>query len=259
MSNLDLNMRFFTTSIVLFFICNFTTSCNSNGSNLLSTDYAIFEKTEASKLAEFVKQNNVEGIKKELVNNPELLSFQDPVYGMSLLHLSIYNLDYLSFITLLDSEVEIDIYEYSDGSTPLIMASSLDENYYLKYVSELIKHGANVNSVQSQSSNIQNFLGNTALMEAAKFNNLQVCKLLIKNNADVNALNFDGMSALGYSMLTNNFDIALFLLKNGADPNTKLFDKFDKFQNKQPVYLKDYLIQHPNIAQINEFDVYINK
>ena len=206
-------MRIFNAILFLFFISNLSLSCNSNGSNVLSTDYAIFEKTEANKLAKFVKQNNVQGIKKELANNPELLSFQDPVYGMSLLHLSIYNLDYLSFITLLDSEVEIDINDYSDGSTPLIIACTLDENSYLKYVSELIKHGANVNSFQSRTSNIQNSLGNTALMEATKFNNLEMCKLLIKNNADVNALTSDGMSALGYSMLTNNFDIALLLLK----------------------------------------------
>lgn len=234
-------------------------SCQFINNDMLksSTDYSIFLNTDARVLANYVKKNDVVGIKKELKKNPNLLSFQDPVYGMSLLHLSIYNLDYRSFIALLESGVEIDIYDYSDGSTPLIMASGLDEKTHLKYVNELIKFGANINSYQSIAPEIKDPIGNTALMEATKFNNLEVCKLLIKNNANVNALTYDGLSALGYSILTNNFEITLLLLKNDADPNVKLFDKYDKFQNKRPVFLKDFLAKNQNIPYHDQIKHYL--
>jgi ankyrin repeat protein len=59
---------------------------------------------------------------------------------------------------------------------------------------------------------------NTALLLAAKKNNLQMMQLLIDNGANINAQNHYGISALMYAVDSRNVDmVTLLLLDNNID------------------------------------------
>ena len=128
--------------IILFFIIY---SCHTDKTKLYSSDYRIFKDTPAWKLAKYVRSNDTEGIREEIQNNPNIINYQEPMYGMSLLHLSIYNDDYQSFLQLLNLKADTEVYEEMHGETPLMIAIGLKEDKYFKYIEKLIEYGANVN------------------------------------------------------------------------------------------------------------------
>ena len=61
----------------------------------------------------------------------------------------------------------------------------------------------------------------TALREAASYNNINAVKVLIKNNADVNVQNRDGMTALMSACYNGNLEMTKMLLDAGADKSIK--------------------------------------
>ncbi|MEI0565177.1 ankyrin repeat domain-containing protein [Brachyspira pulli] len=61
----------------------------------------------------------------------------------------------------------------------------------------------------------------TALREAASYNNINAVKVLIKNNADVNVQNKYGMTALMWACRKGNLEMTKMLLEAGADKNIK--------------------------------------
>lgn len=215
--------------------------------SILSTDYRIFQGTEAWLLAKYTKKGDIEGIKKEIENNPNLLDFQEPVYGMSVLHLSIYNDNYKSFLQLLDSKVNLQTYDYEHCTSPIIMVCGLDEKKYLKYLKKLIEYGAKINDVECDNDKIKEATNRTPLMEAIRYGNKKMVEYLIDNGVDINFVNIDKVTALGYSVLVDEFDITYLLLQKGADCNLILYYKYDKYQNKKPVYLKDILSNNKNM------------
>ncbi|WP_304333159.1 ankyrin repeat domain-containing protein [Brachyspira innocens] len=64
----------------------------------------------------------------------------------------------------------------------------------------------------------------TALREAASYNNINAVKVLIKNNADVNVQNRDGMTALMSACYNGNLEMTKMLLDAGADKSIKRGD-----------------------------------
>lgn len=61
----------------------------------------------------------------------------------------------------------------------------------------------------------------TALREAASYNNINAVKVLIKNNADVNVQNRGGMTALMSACYNGNLEMTKMLLDAGADKSIK--------------------------------------
>ncbi|WP_028331068.1 ankyrin repeat domain-containing protein [Brachyspira alvinipulli] len=61
----------------------------------------------------------------------------------------------------------------------------------------------------------------TALREAASYNNINAVKVLIKNNADVNVQNRGGMTALMSACRNGNLEMTKMLLDAGADKSIK--------------------------------------
>ena len=64
----------------------------------------------------------------------------------------------------------------------------------------------------------------TALREAASYNNINAVKVLIKNNADVNVQNRGGMTALMSACYNGNLEMTKMLLDAGADKSIKRGD-----------------------------------
>ena len=233
----------FLRIIILFFIIY---SCHTDKTKLYSSDYRIFKDTPAWKLAKYVRSNDTEGIREEIQNNPNIINYQEPMYGMSLLHLSIYNDDYQSFLQLLNLKANTEVYEEMHGETPLMIAIGLKEDKYFKYIEKLIEHGANVNNVGKNIEDIQEVTEKTALMHAAGQGNKKAVKYLLEHKADINFVGPKHDTALGYAMLGEHYDIAYFLLQNGADCKLILYNRYDEYGNEVPVYLKDLLSTDEN-------------
>jgi len=73
------------------------------------------------------------------------------------------------------------------------------------YIEFYIKAGVNINCISST--------GRTALIYAAKWNNIKTCKLLLKNGANVHIIDKTNHNALWYAKLNKNMDL-LTLINN---------------------------------------------
>lgn len=83
------------------------------------------------------------------------------------------------------------------------------ENSNVKMVSELIKNGANVNSMDSSQR--------TTLYQPAANGDIEITKILVKNKADVNAEDLARLTALYEAAGHGHKEVVKYLMKNGAD------------------------------------------
>lgn len=124
----------------------------------------------------------------------------------------IYEKDVSGLKELIESGINIDV-TGSSGMTPLILASSLQDN--LKIVKYLISAGADINATG-------NLDGNTPVMRAAN-NSYETTVFLISKGADLNRVANDGttalITALFRAFVSNSFETLELLIENGADIN----------------------------------------
>jgi ankyrin repeat protein len=138
---------------------------------------------------------------------------------------------------LLDHGAQVNVKETWGGTTPLMWAISERHSDVAKL---LIDHGADVNAksnfVPSASGrgfegttpvaakpnqDIQEFASGllTPLMFAAREDDLDSARLLIKAGADVNAAGGDGKDALGLALFNGSYDVASLLIDSHAHVN----------------------------------------
>jgi len=173
--------------ITLIFIAALVFSqCESQNSSSQPTGYniAIFKNTEGYELARAIQQNSVRKIKKILDQKPDLINFQEPVYGQSVLKWAVRMEKYEAAKTLLESGANPDRQSFNGWSPMTEAASNL---FTTKYLELLIEFGADVNAVSVETTGRNPFINCwTPLMFAiSSFDNV---KILIANGADVNYL-----------------------------------------------------------------------
>lgn len=93
------------------------------------------------------------------------------------------------------------------GLTPLMAACLSNQDRAVQF---LLDHGADVN-VKTASG--------TALILAAKQNNLVMVQAIVVNEAKVDLQSIDGNTALIYAVINQNFEMVHFLLRSGANKN----------------------------------------
>jgi len=217
--------------------------------DLTGDDYRLFQETPAWDLAKAVQDEDVSKIKEILSGNPNMINYQEPKYGSTLLMLTIRNQQMESFKTLLSCKADINIHDKYDGTSALIEACSY-ERYDTEYAKILLEYGANVNDVEIGKRRQDNRTRYTPLMAAAKTGKLDLVNMLIKNKADINYENEYGQSALIECTMLDNYNITLCLLQNGADytkpilyrPDDSIPVEQQAAEDKStPIYLVDIL------------------
>lgn len=223
-------------------------------SRLTGFDYRLFQLTPVWELAKAVQDCNVSKIRELVRKNPELINYQDSIYGNTLLMLTIMNNQFKSFKTLIEEGADVNIHDTFSGSSAIIDACEYSN---ILYIEVLLSHGADVNDVEVGDRRPGNGTRFTPLMVAAS-NNLRMVKYLMSKGADINYQNEYHQSALSESVLTDNYDIAYYLLQHGADYSHPMFYRPDNSSPEElrdstdkgkPIYLKDLLLQpHSDIV-----------
>lgn len=111
--------------------------------------------------------------------------------------------------------------------TPIIICATLSQN--INTCKILLENGFDPNSL-GEGEELVSICTNptlslyitkerncTALICAAILGNLDLCNLLIKHGADVNAKTDNGFTPLIYAAMINNYEMCKLLLDNGAD------------------------------------------
>ncbi len=204
-------------------------------SELLGDDYRLFQKTPAWELAKAIEDENEDKINELINKDRKLLDYQEPIFGSTLLMLTIKNQQYKSFEVLLKNKASTKIHDTYEGSSALIEACS-SKHYDVKFAKLLLEYGANVNDVQVDIDNEGKT--RTPLMLASKTGNLNLVELLVKKGADLNYKNKHNQSAFSESIMTSRYNVAYYLLVNGIDYKTPIF--FREEQGKE-MFLVDIL------------------
>jgi ankyrin repeat protein len=165
-----------------------------------------------------------------------LIKTATEMYGEYALHKAIKLSDNHLIKILIANGYDIDESD-SYNKTPLLLALEVKNIDYIKL---LLQHGASVQYkdldlaaslksfdclkilLQASTRNTKCYeFRNTLLLKAAFEGNLQLLKLLIENNADINATDQQGKILLHQSALKGHLESCKNLIENRADVNAK--------------------------------------
>lgn len=225
---------FLAAVLIILFSCN-NRETLVDKSELLGDDYRLFQNTPAWELAKAVEDENEDKINELINKDRKLLDYQEPIFGSTLLMLTIKNQQYKPFEVLLKNKANTKIHDTYEGSSALIEACS-SKHYDVKFAKLLLVYGANVNDVQVDIDNEGKT--RTPLMLASKTGNLNLVELLVKKGADLNYKNKHNQSAFSESIMTSRYNVAYYLLVNGIDYKTPIF--FREEQGKE-MFIVDIL------------------
>lgn len=220
---------------------------------LRGNDYDLFKETPAWELAKAIKDCDTYKMEELIIKNPTIIDYQEPKYGNTLLMMTIMNQQYKQFRLLLDNNADVNIHDFTTGSTALMMSIDFTLKK-IKFAKALVSKGANVNDIQTGIHNDDGktslFGRETVLMAAIHSEKKEFVQFILENGADINFQNECGISALSTAMLIGNMEITYYLLQKGADYTSPLWyipdlskqaDCKDKANKGEPRYLQDEL------------------
>ncbi|OOM11677.1 ankyrin repeat domain-containing protein [Clostridium saccharobutylicum] len=165
----------------------------------------IYKNTPAWELALAVREEKIETIEKIVKNKQELLNYQDPKYGVTLLLWSVGMEKYNSAETLLKCGADPNIATTTDGETPLFLAAGyswVDKDYKkdARYVKLLLSYGAdpNKNYIGHDHDIIET--GTSPLMNSIGCG-IEKTKDLVEGGADINYKTKSGNTAAIVSLI----------------------------------------------------------
>ena len=252
------NLRNFNCIFCIAIICFTFTSCREievDKSNLRGWDYRLFQDTPAWELAKAVQDGRICKIKSILQEDSTLINYQEPRFGETLLMLAIWNDDYKSFITLLESNADVNIYDKYDGTSAIIL--TCEYNLGVKYVQKLLEYGANPNDIEVGERRAGNNTRYTPLRGAVENGDIETVKLLLQAGADVNYYDEFGTCALKQAAYLDYNKIVLLLIENNA-----YYDRPISKNRFGPIYLVNVLrlqlfpigsIEHSEKMQVIDF------
>ncbi|MCY6958027.1 ankyrin repeat domain-containing protein [Clostridium brassicae] len=170
------------------------------------TSINIYKNTPAWELALAVKNEKTSTIEKITKDKPELLNYQDPKYGVTLLLWSIGMEKYESAEALLKCGSNPDIAR-KNGETPLFLAAGYswidnDAKKDPKYVKLLLRYGANPNKNYVNNDPNDIYSGTSPLMNSIS-GGFEKTKALVEAGADINYKTQSGDTAANQALLAD--------------------------------------------------------
>ncbi|NMM64107.1 ankyrin repeat domain-containing protein [Clostridium sp. P21] len=203
--------NFFIVSILIIIACSLgsyylfrerSNKSDEEGNKMYNV--GIYKDTSAWELALAVRDEKTKTIEKIVKDNPKLLNYQDPKYGVTLLLWSVGTERYKSAEELLKCGADPNIASTNTGETPLFTAAGyswIDNDYKkdAKYVKLLLKYGANPNK-NNMKENKPGFVktvfdpGESPLMNSIGCG-IEKTKALVEAGADINCKTKNGYTA----------------------------------------------------------------
>lgn len=175
--------------------------------------FKYFDNTEAEQLANAVKNENTAEIISILETNPNLINFQDPIKGNTLLTLAVvYNLKESCSLLLQ--------YGANPNSINAFKNSAMYYGFYHVYAPEncdltipklLIKYGGNLNHIDSIRA--QTLLMSSINGKIEPYSCISRTRLLIESGADINLWFKDPTQCpVNHAIILGNYEVAEMLL-----------------------------------------------
>lgn len=219
-------------------------SCNENNgsidkSNLLGSDYRLFQDTKAWELTKKIREDDIENIVSIIKKDTSLLNFQEETRGTTLLMISILHRQIEIAKLLLEAGANPNLYD-KNGTSAIIMACR-DKELNATIIQDLLNKGANVNDMEIGKRREGNTTRDFPLIAASRSGNLPLVTFLVSKGALVNKTNEYGQTAIGEATIQEHYDVVLFLLKSGARADTEIFKR--PGENNKSYKLKDVLLE----------------
>lgn len=167
----------------------------------------IYKDTPAWKLALAVNSQNTKTIEKIIKGKPELLNYQEPKYGATLLLWAVGTEKYKSAEMLLKCGANPNIASTRAGETPLFVAAGYswvdnDAKKDPKYVKLLLNYGADPNKNYAGGDKYNNSIepGTSPLMASISCG-IEKTKALVGAGADINHKTSKGRTAAIVSLV----------------------------------------------------------
>lgn len=215
--------------ILIIIVTTFTvilSSCQFNGKGTEKGEYKITNiniyKTPVWELALAVRDQKTETIEKLAKNEPQLLNYQEPKYGATLLYWAVGMEKYESAETLLKCGADPNIASaIRHGETPLFVAAEYswidnDAKKDPKYVKLLLRYGAdpNKNYTGSDGPGTKTVTepGTSPLMNSIPCG-IEKTKALVEAGADINYKTKSGNTAAREALLSDEYpEYAYYLI-----------------------------------------------
>ncbi|WP_316503189.1 ankyrin repeat domain-containing protein [Paenibacillus sp. CGMCC 1.18879] len=236
-------MLWITSVIVLSFILS---SCGSRNNYSATGEYEItniniYKNTPVWELALAVKSQKAKAIERIAKNNPQLYNYQEPKYGVTLLHWAIGTEKYRSAEILLKLGADPNV-ESTDGETPLFTASGYSwvdvrAKKDAKYVKLLLRYGADPNKNYIGSDDPEGETiepGMSPLMNSIS-TGIEKTKALVEAGADINYKTKRGNTASIESLQSQRgLEYAYYLIVQKKANITEPYYRRETIGNEDP-------------------------
>lgn len=209
---------------ILILIVLFSCFCScQTESSMPVYRFSNFKDTPVWELAKAIQDNDIKEVKRICRSSKFDLNFEDPIYKMTLLSLTIANDKKEAFEILINSNIDVNFVFGIDKSTNLIIeAVSFSENCDTFFIDKLIEKKCSLVKVSVKSKK-GNYEENSPLFESVINVNdiggfcVEVSKKLINNGADINEEYFDStinrnVSIIEECLIQNNLSLLEFLI-----------------------------------------------
>ncbi|HEY9551679.1 MAG TPA: ankyrin repeat domain-containing protein [Prevotella sp.] len=202
-------------------------------------DYRLFRGTPAEELAAAVRWNRTGKIKHLLEHSPQLVNYQEDIFGQTVLHLACYRPHSSTLKALLRNKANPNIRDYYAGRTPLFIivdAFNLSDEAKASSVALLANYGADVNIATSGMDKKRlkakeycddvRLPGEYLACNAAGNGDLKTLQVLMNNGGDINSrYDSESYTALLSAIISEHYDVAFYLLNHGADVFPTMFER----------------------------------
>lgn len=225
-------MNRYLTLVCIWMVISIHCSPKKQNQMLMTSEIKLFENSRVWKLAKAVEKQDIKEIKEIAKADSTLLNYQEPKYGITLLHWSV-NANKLSAVTALaECGANPNIQNYAGISAFIEACNNLETSDYCKV---LLKYGGDVNAI-SKAKGIED--NRTPLAAASLSYDLARVKLLVEAGANIDYHSERGECALRSACINESMEILKYLIVDkGADFKTSI----GFWGDGSPAYVVDWL------------------